>query len=91
MCTIVIHCDPGDDAILATWSEREQLYDREPLTLSATYRARLPTIFRGLPIIRYDYTHHLADVHRAHIVDAHGAALRGLDGIQRYLNNGLVL
>lgn len=53
---IVVHCDPGDEAILKTWKDRPQMYDKEPLALAHAYRKRLSRIFHPIPVIVYDWT-----------------------------------
>lgn len=54
--TLVVFCDPGNEKLLESWAERDQMY-QDPMTITDAYRARLPIIFRDFaPVIRYDYT-----------------------------------
>lgn len=69
---MIVWCNPPDDAIKATWREREQLYsEAESLGIAHAYRALLPEVFRGFPVIRYDWTTEHADAMRGAIVHAH--------------------
>lgn len=68
---MIVHCDPGDEAIQATWKEREQLYDRDPLKIANAYREFLPTIFAGFPVLRYNWTDTDAIFFRKLIIERH--------------------
>jgi hypothetical protein len=68
---IVIHCDAPDATIQATWNERPQLYERDPLVIAHAYRDQLASIFRPIEVIHYDYTTPDADRRRQWIVRHH--------------------
>lgn len=74
---MVVHCDPGDDAIKASWTDREQLYDR-PIKIAQAYRSRLPKIFEGLEKQVYNWTigKHYAEEHRRALIALHHLRLR---------------
>jgi uracil-DNA glycosylase len=54
---IVVHCDPPDESITATWKDRDQLYDNA-LQIARVYRdpATLRGVFKGMHIWRYNWT-----------------------------------
>jgi hypothetical protein len=68
---LVIHCDIPDDRILETWKSREQLYPDHALPIAQAYRQRIRSIFPGIPVLTYDWTHPQAEQHRLRIVDLH--------------------
>jgi hypothetical protein len=69
---IVIWCDPPDAAISRTWHEREQMYSQErSLSIALAYRLRLPSIFYGFPVLRYDWTTPGAASWRKMVLTAH--------------------
>lgn len=68
---IVVHCDAPDATILATWRERPQLYDRDPLPIARAYREQIANIFRPVEVIRYDYTTSNAARYREWIIRRH--------------------
>ena len=68
----IVWCDPPNEAISKTWGEREQMYSESvSLSIAAAYRERIHEIFRGFPVIRYDWTHPSAKLTRLAIVEAH--------------------
>src|SRR5690606_6562403 len=68
--TLVVFCDPGNEKLLQSWNEREQLY-QDPVAIMDAYRARLPIIFRDFaPVFRYDYTDE-ALIQSARIISQH--------------------
>jgi hypothetical protein len=64
---LVVHCDPPDEVIKASWDEREQLYDN-PLAIAEAYRVKMPNIFSGLEVIHYDWTRSSAPAFREWLV-----------------------
>lgn len=72
---IVVHCDPGDDAILASWKARTQLYD-DPLVIVKAYRERLREIFVPFRYFSYDHSHPRAAEVRTIILNAHRESFR---------------
>jgi thymidylate kinase len=69
---IVVWCNPPLETISQTWREREQLYDETAsLSIAASYRERIHDIFRGFPIVPYDWTKPGASVLRQTIIMAH--------------------
>jgi hypothetical protein len=69
--TLIVHCDPGDAVIKKDWASRPQLYPHDPLLIARTYRADLPSIFRGFTQMQYDWTHKNADQARLGIIAVH--------------------
>lgn len=53
---MVIFCNPPNEAILKSWREREQLYDRDPLLIAHEYREKVRHIFDPIPVFEYDWT-----------------------------------
>jgi uracil-DNA glycosylase len=71
---VIVHCDPGDDAIRETWTDRAQLYDK-PLAVAQAYRKQLEDVFSGFRILGYDWTQSHTSVVRRLILERHSAAL----------------
>jgi hypothetical protein len=67
--TLVVFCDPGDDAILGNWPDREQLYS-DPLGLSKAYRLELPSVFANFRVAKYNWVT-ATDDDRRRLVDRH--------------------
>lgn len=80
---IVVHCDPGDDTILATWEKRDQLYD-DPRKIAQAYRENIETIFAGFDIIDFDWE---ADSPLSIIYD-HRIRLRNLKLLREVISLG---
>lgn len=68
---MIIHCDAPDATIMHSWSERVQLYDRDPVAIARAYRDRIRSIFRPLEVFHYDYTLPNAEQRRAQLVRHH--------------------
>jgi uracil-DNA glycosylase len=71
---MVVHCDPGDRALRASWHEREQLYN-QPLTIAKEYRKQMPLIFSGVPIHPYNYKAFTAEHRRVELIALHRSYL----------------
>lgn len=78
---VIVFCDPGDDAIMATWHDRDQQSaiqkhggaDRvlEPLLIAREYRLSIHSAFDRMGIIRYNYLDPNAETKRKDIVNIH--------------------
>lgn len=71
----VVHCDPGDEAIRASWEQREQMY-QDPLVIAQAYRRRIRSIFHPLPIVQYEWNAPDAERQRVRIIERHRHALK---------------
>ena len=78
MNAIVVFCDPPDATILASWSNRPQLYD-DPLVIARAYRKRVRAIFSGLTVYDYDWTSARAANQREMLLREHARRLRALE------------
>lgn len=70
---IIVHCDPGDESILATWEKRDQLYD-DPRKIAQAYRYNIRTIFKGFDVLDFDWE----DDNVLSIIHDHHTRLRNL-------------
>ncbi len=77
----VVFCDPPDDAIRATWAEREQLYPHDPLTIARAYRERIAGIFAPVRVVRYDWTSPHASRDRASILELHRRVVQSFESL----------
>jgi hypothetical protein len=67
---IVVLCDPTDEVIQRSWSEREQLYP-DPLRVARAYRKRWSEIFPGFAAVRYNFNDKHAAGIRANLLSVH--------------------
>lgn len=82
---LVVFCDPGDNAIMRSWLERDQDEGTstfggtnrplEPLAIAKEYRSNIRSCFFGLSLITYDYTRPDALKQREEIIQSHNRQL----------------